>query len=166
MKGYAKAFECDYPGLKRVTILVVVLVELVFSPLVGAGADAAGKGVIHISITDIRPQKSGTLVILLYDRSGWLDALKAIRHVEVPVDGKVALDFTLTGIPYPATYAVQIFLDRNGNHKLDMHWFPLPGPDEPYGFSNHYKPFAKPDFLKASFPLKTSEMRLQVNMRN
>ena len=158
-------FARDYPGLKRVIILVVVLVELVFSPL-AAAADAAGKGVIHISITDIRPQKSGTLVILLYDRSGWLDAEKAIRHVEVPVDGKDALDLALTDIPYPAIYAVQVFLDRNGNHKLDMHWFPLPGPDELYGFSNHYKPFAKPDFLKASFPLKTSEMRLQVNMRN
>ncbi|WP_018293894.1 DUF2141 domain-containing protein [Mariprofundus ferrooxydans] len=166
LKGSAQALASESPWLKRVAILAFVLIELVFSPFPGAAADAAGKGVIHISITDIQPQKSGALVILLYDRSGWLDAEKAIRHIEVPVDGKGALELTLTDIPYPASYAVQLFRDGNGNHKLDMHWFPLPGPDEPYGFSNNYKPFAKPDFLKASFPLNKSEMALQINMRN
>ena len=166
LKGSAQALARDYPGLKRGAILALVLIGLVGSPLLGAAADAAGKGVIHISITDIQPQKSGALVVLLYDRSGWLDVEKAIRHIEVPVDGKSALEVALKDIPYPATYAVQVFRDGNGNHKLDMHWFPLPGPDESYGFSNNYKPFAKPDFLKASFPLNTSEVTLQINMRN
>jgi len=166
LKGSAQALASEYPWLKWVAILALVLIELVCSPLPGAAADAAGKSVIHISITDIQPQKSGSLVILLYDRSGWLDVEKAVRHIEVPLDGKDALEVGLTDIPYPATYAVQVFRDENANHKLDMHWLPLPGPDEPYGFSNNYKPFARPDFLKASFPLNKSEMTLRINMRN
>ncbi|PIP02988.1 MAG: hypothetical protein COW18_03715 [Zetaproteobacteria bacterium CG12_big_fil_rev_8_21_14_0_65_54_13] len=166
LKGSAQALAREYPCLKRVALLAIVLIELVCSPLAGTAADAAGKSVIHISITDIQPQKSGSLVILLFDRSGWLDVEKAVRHIEVPVDGRDALEVALTDIPYPATYALQLFRDENANHKLDMHWFPLPGPDEPYGFSNNYKPFAKPDFLKAGFPLYESDMTLRINMRN
>ena len=115
LKGSAQALARGYPGLKWGAILAVVLIELVFSPLAGIAAGAAGKGVIHISITDIQPQKSGALVVLLYDRLGWLDAEKAIRHIEVPVDGKSALEVALKDIPYPASYAVQLFRDGNGN---------------------------------------------------
>jgi len=61
---------------------------------------------------------------------------------------------------------VQLFQDQNDNHELDMHWLPWPGPDEPYGFSNNYKPFGKPAFTKASFPLNKKRLSLQIRMRD
>lgn len=148
-------------------LLSILAFALLASTLAPVQADAAGgKSLIHLSISNIQPQKGGSLVVLLYDKDGWLEPAQAIRHIEIPVDSKASLKADLTDIPYPATYAVQLFQDENSNHKMDMHWFPYPHPSEPYGFSNNYKPFAKPSFKRAAFPLNKKELTLQIKMRD
>lgn len=146
------------------SVFAFVLLTAILAPMPANAA--GGKADIHLNITNIQSQKGGSLVVFLYDKRGWLEPEQATRHIEIPINGKSTLKADLTDIPYPATYAVQLFQDENGNHEMDMHWFPYPHPSEPYGFSNNYKPFAKPSFTKASFPLNKKELMLQIKMRH
>ena len=139
------------------------MLGLAASPL---PAIAGGEGTIYINITDIQPQKGGSLVVLLYDKKNWLKPEQAVRNLEFPLSGRSTLEVDLSGIPYPATYAVQLFQDVNKNGKMDMRWLPYPHPSEPYGFSNNYKPFAKPFFRRASFLLNNEAATLKIKMRN
>lgn len=149
-------------------IFAFAMLALSCSPALAETVDtsAGDKAAIHLDVTNIQPQKGGSLVVLLYNRTSWLEPKQAIRHIEIPVKGKGKFSLDLTGLPYPAIYAVQLFQDENGNHEMDMHWFPYPHPSEPYGFSNNYKPFAKPSFTKASFPLNKKKLSLKIKMRD
>lgn len=145
---------------------ITAMLALLFAPLQATAADgAASTATIHIEISDMEPRPGDTLIVRLFDAAGWLDAAQAIRQLEIPVEGRERMSLELAGVPYPASYAVQLIQDRNGNHQLDMHWLPFPGPDEPYGFSNNYQPFGKPSFERASFELKKERRSLTIRMR-
>jgi uncharacterized protein (DUF2141 family) len=74
---------------------------------------------------------AGALMIALYDQSGqWLKKpLRALRQAAGPGTTTV----TLSDLP-DGDYAVSLFVDANGNGRLDTN--ALGAPTEPYGFSN------------------------------
>ena len=59
-------------------------------------------------------------------------------------------------------YAISIFIDLNGNGKMDTNFFGKP--KEPYCFSNNYKPvFSAPDFEDCSFNLeKDTTLKIKI----
>ncbi len=124
-------------------------------------ADRDTAATITVRITGIT--QPGQLVVLLYDRNGWLHPEAALQQLRIPIHTATPMRCQLYA-SYPQHYAIEAFLDLNGNGKLDMHWFPIPGPDEPVGFSNHYRPFAKPAFDKASFALQSPTAEITIHL--
>lgn len=61
-------------------------------------------------------------------------------------------DFTITLSLPKGTYAFSVYIDANGNKKLDKNMFGAP--KEPFGFSNSFKPkLSAPKFNQCSFDL-------------
>jgi uncharacterized protein (DUF2141 family) len=54
--------------------------------------------------------------------------------VKLKIDGKTT-ETTFRDVP-PGVYGVSVIHDENSNGKLDMKWFPVPGPAEGAGVSN------------------------------
>jgi len=118
---------------------------------------------IHLQVSGITQQ--APLIVLLFRNDGWLHAEQAIQQLRIPAGKHDPLSCTLVNIPYPNRYAIEAFLDLNDNGRLDMHWLPFPGPDEPVGFSNHYAPSGRPSFAKASFNVNTGKLALSIHLR-
>ncbi len=133
--------------------------------LASFSSPAAGEelSTIHLTLDGIGSGK-GPVIVLLFRRSGWLDQERAVRRLMLPVKGRGELTCDIRGIPYPASYAIEVFHDLNGNGHPDMHWFPLPGPDEPVAFSNNYTPFARPLFDRAAFRLDRKDLDLRISL--
>ncbi len=117
---------------------------------------------LHLQVSGITQQ--APLIVLLFRRDGWLHDEQAVQRLHIPADKYDSLSCTLVDIPFPDRYAIEAFLDLNDNGKLDMHWFPIPSPDEPVGFSNNYIPFAKPSFDKAAFRLNADNINMTIRL--
>ena len=80
-------------------------------------------------------REQGQLIVAVYtSKAAWLDLARAARVSRLaPKIGTVFA--VLEGLP-TGECAVLVFHDENGNGKLDMGWFPLPGPTEGIAASN------------------------------
>jgi 4,4'-diapolycopenoate synthase len=87
-------------------------------------------------VVDLTPNAHGDLGYLAFASSDGFpgDRDKALRHGFSPIPlGAKQMKITLD---LPAgTYAVSLYEDLNGNHKLDHNWIGIPG--EPVGVSNN-----------------------------
>jgi uncharacterized protein (DUF2141 family) len=100
---------------------------------------------------------TGTLVVKIFDKSQFDTSLTdestgpAVQAVTLAGDKSGKGSVTLTGIP-PGTYAVSVYLDANGDGKLNRGPF---GPAEPWGMSRLKNPpkDRAPRFNEASFTL-------------
>jgi len=146
--------------------IIILLLATFLSAPVAAADTSSDLATIRLTITNVDPDKSGNVDILLYDRHGWLHADQAIRHLELEIEGHRQLKLDMKALAYPETYALEVFQDSNHNHALDMRWFPFPGPTEAYGFSNDYIPFTKPSFAKASFLLRQKEVSIRIRLHD
>lgn len=137
----------------------VSLVVVLLSP---AALAAQRTGAVEVTVTGIRVQQAGTLLVELYDHaSGWLtlDSARALRRVPVTT-GSVTVTFD--SLPTGAGYAVAVVHDRNGNDKLDMRWFPFPKPKEGAGVSNDHVRMGKPKYEDARFSVLDSTARIRI----
>lgn len=92
----------------------------------------------------------GDLMIAVFDQPGqWLkQPLRGLRQAAVAGTMTVQVPDLPDG-----DYAVSLFVDRNGNAKLDSNAIGLP--TEPYGFSNDATGnFGPPGFEQARFSVK------------
>lgn len=117
-----------------------------------ARADEGGRVSLAISATGFRDGKGQAVVALYDDSSKWLKIDKAFRVQKVKIEGG-RVQATFTDLPV-GTYALSVIHDENQNGKLDMHWFPIPGPDEGAGVSN--------DATATIGPPKWNDARFQV----
>lgn len=126
-------------------------------------AEPAATVTLHLQVSGIN--RPVPMIILLFRRDGWLHNEQAVQQRYIPADQHDDhWSGSMAGLT-PGEYAIEVFLDTNHNGKLDMHWFPIPGPDEPVGFSNNYRPFAKPSFDKAAFSLQAHETTISIRLR-
>ena len=64
----------------------------------------------------------------------------------------------------PGDYAVSVYVDKNGNGKLDTNM--LGKPTEPYGFSNDARSaFGPPQFEEAKFTLSASGQTITIHLK-
>ena len=76
----------------------------------------------------------GQAIVALYNSSdSWLKIDRALRITRVPVASE-SVDVTFEGMD-PGVYGVSVIHDENVNGKLDMRYFPIPGPVEGAGVS-------------------------------
>lgn len=93
-------------------------------------------------------QKQGAVMVALFDKDDGFPRGKPLQVATAkPADGKAVVQFA--GLP-EGDYAVSVFLDENGNTKLDANVFGVP--TELFGFSrNARSPMGPPPFADAAF---------------
>ena len=105
-------------------------------------------------------QAKGQIYIGLYEREETWSTKQALR-VE---SGAYSDGFSATFKALPAgRYAVRLYIDENGNNKLDTRIFGIPA--EPFGMSrNAPSRFGPPSFMDAAIELSES-MATTINLR-
>ena len=101
---------------------------------------------LALSVNGVRSAK-GSIMIAVYDAEpGFRDPMKAMARISLRArEGSVKV--TLPDLP-PATYAVAVFHDENGDQELDANILGIP--TEGYGFSNDARGTMGPPSFQAS----------------
>lgn len=88
---------------------------------------------------------------------------KAIYREKILVNNQDELSIVFKNIP-KGKYAIAIFLDENGNYKLDKNLFGIP--KEKYGFSNNILPALRPaTFDESVFELNKEDMVINITLK-
>jgi len=112
----------------------------------------ATKHELTIQVSNIQDKYVGKKMYLAIwkDQTNFLKEDKIDVSEIIPINSK---NFNYKKSITEGTYAYSMYVDLNGNGKLDKNIFGAP--KEPYGFSNNFKPkFSAPDFLDCSFIIK------------
>ena len=114
----------------------MISIGLIAGLLLASPAYANTKGSLMVDIDSIDVSLGGTLAVYVYtNANNWLHPEQRGFGKIVPVTKK-KVTVEIPGVPY-GEYAVSVIQDLNGNKKIDMSWFPIPGPAEPTGVSNN-----------------------------
>lgn len=88
---------------------------------------------------------------------------KAVFHKIVEVEGKEIVEIPFESVP-PGTYAIAVFLDKNGNGKIDTNMFGIP--KEKYGFSNNKYPLTRAaNFKESAFTVGEKESSISIRLK-
>ena len=121
---------------------VLVLLSVLFCGITLAHAEQQGS--LRLEVT-LPSDAHGQIAYLVFAASKGFPNRQAdaLKHGFVPLaDGKSASQQINVGPLPPGRYAVSIYLDLNGNRKLDKTWLGIP--QEPVGVSNNPKARAGP----------------------
>ena len=142
-----------------------MLMTLIVTAISCFGVRAQQPPQTHLTVTvQLTHHSTGELAYLVFDSSSGFpsDPQKAIRHGFLPISsGKGAMRVE-TDLP-PGKYAVSVYEDLNGNHRLDRNMFGIPR--EPVGVSNN--PPARmgpPHFNDACFRLGASAKAITITL--
>ena len=140
------------------------LAEPAPAPSAPAPAATPARVSLVIDALDFKGSK-GRALFAVYDASAtWLKPPRALKLVTTPITGS-KVSVTIGDLP-PGVYAVSVIHDENTNNRLDMHWFPLPGPDEGAGVSNDATAtFGPPSFKDARFRLSDKGGLVTIHLR-
>lgn len=101
---------------------------------------------------------------------GWYDSAasfpepgKSIYGKIVEVENRESVEVSFENIP-PGIYAVAVFLDKNGNGKIDKNILGIP--KEKYGFSNNKYPLTRAaTFNEAAFTIGEKELSILIRLK-
>jgi acyl-CoA reductase-like NAD-dependent aldehyde dehydrogenase/uncharacterized protein (DUF2141 family) len=142
-------------------ILSPLLVSSILSIAHAAIAQAETHLAIDVRLTD---HAHGELAYLIFaSRNGFpSDRAKAIRRGFLPIPNRARQLLIDTDLP-PGTYAVSLYEDLNGNHKLDQNFIGIP--NEPVGVSGD--PIGRlgpPRFDECSFKLSDARQTITIKL--
>jgi uncharacterized protein (DUF2141 family) len=128
-----------------------------------ASSGAAHAGSLSVEIGDgIEPGEQ--VMVALYDQEAqWLR--KSVRGIKEAAPADLGSDGTHTlsiDALAPGRYAIAVYVDRNGNGKLDRGLFGKP--TEPYGFSNGGGMFGPPDFADAVIDVADGGSAIRIDL--
>lgn len=131
--------------------------------LLGSGiAQGQERGHLHIRVK-LPGGQNGQLGYLIFaNADGFPQSVrKALRHGFLPSNTSMD-DVDLGDLP-PGRYAVSLYLDENGNNKLDSGWLGIP--KEPVGVSGNPRPrMGPPHFEDSVFEMGEKDLTLEINM--
>lgn len=106
----------------------------------------------------------GSLYIGWYDKAeDFRKPDKAVFQKMVDVEGQESVEVPFENVP-PGIYAVAIFLDKNGNGKMDTNMFGIP--KEKYGFSNNKYPLTRAaNFKEAAFAVTETTQSFPIRLK-
>ncbi len=142
-------------------LLPVLLVGAAISLATVAQKPPATHLTIHVQLL---ARAHGELAYLIFNSADGFpgDRDKAIRHGFLPVAAGTQQMKIEADLP-PGTYAVSVYEDLNGNHKLDHNFLGIP--TEPVGASNNPHPhFGPPGFGECSFHIGTTSQTIFINI--
>jgi uncharacterized protein (DUF2141 family) len=116
---------------------------------------------LRIEVT-LPAQKQGAVMAALFDKSDSFPRGSPLLTAKAqPADGKAVVK--LGGLP-EGEYAAAVFLDENGNAKLDANVFGVP--TELFGFSrNARSPMGPPTFADAAFRVGPGESLQSIELK-
>ena len=142
------------------TAIVVVMSRAACSAQTAQGADLQLK-------VQLPSNAHGSVAYAVFkSREGFPnDKRKAVRggfSAESSAGQNVVID---AGTLPPGRYAVAVYLDENGNRRLDFGLFGIP--KEPVGASNNpHERFGPPDFDACAFQVGADDVTLAINLVN
>nr|WP_231708203.1 DUF2141 domain-containing protein [Sphingomonas populi] len=143
-------------GTVRAWATLAVLAMLGTPALAGG---ATGTGILHVQIGNVRTAH-GRVHIDVCTQAQFL------KDCPISAEAPARVGITtvsLTGLP-PGRYAVQAFLDENGNGKVDQALFGIP--KEGVGFSNDARiRLGPPKWTDAMFDTTGGEQTIRFNLR-
>lgn len=126
-------------------------------------SDPALKGKLNIIIKGIRSERTGELIIKLYQgEKNWLELGKELSQQAFPIAGRQEIRTLFIGLPYGEDIAVQVLHDENDNREVDFQWFP-PKPKEGIGVSNNQFRLGPPSYSDAKVHIQEMHT-LTINM--
>ncbi|KAA6456642.1 aldehyde dehydrogenase family protein [Acidobacteria bacterium AB60] len=142
-----------------------MILPLILWLLIGASLQAQARGNSHLTIeVQLGPKAHGELAYLVFDSpSGFPeDRGKAVRHGFLPIHADTAKLRIETDVPL-GTYAVSVYQDSNGNHKLDRNLIGIPR--EPVGASNNpTSHMGPPRFDECSFNVEDTSKTISITL--
>ncbi len=88
---------------------------------------------------------------------------KSVYRKIVEVENKDSIEVSFENIP-PGIYAIAVFLDKNGNGKIDKNILGIP--KEKYGFSNNKYPLTRAaTFNEAAFTIGEKELSIPIKLK-
>jgi acyl-CoA reductase-like NAD-dependent aldehyde dehydrogenase/uncharacterized protein (DUF2141 family) len=139
------------------------LFPLLVSTILATAHAATSHGETHLAIdVHLTSDAHGELAYLVFaSHYGFPgDRAKAIRHGFLPILDRAQQLRIETDLP-PGTYAVSVYEDLNGNHKLDQNFIGIPS--EPVGVSgNPIGRFGPPRFDESSFRLSGGPQTIDI----
>jgi uncharacterized protein (DUF2141 family) len=149
-------------SIRQYGLVLLSLLLMLAAPSRAHSEETAGT--IVVTITGIKAEQGGNMVIALYNSDeSWLKLDKAVLRKTLPASGD-SLHVEIENVPYGDTYAIQIIHDKNENGKFDMRRFPWPKPKEGAGVSNNKLRLGPPEYDKARFDLAQPLVSLHIKL--
>jgi uncharacterized protein (DUF2141 family) len=135
---------------------------LLFLTLIFSSSFSQDQAGLTVIVSGIQEGK-GVINVALYDSPDTFTDKPLKTAKSVLKRGQQEAEVTFTDVK-AGEYAVAVYHDLNQNDELDTNFFGIP--QEPYGFSNNYRPtVSKPSFSKAAFRInaekQTERIRIQ-----
>jgi acyl-CoA reductase-like NAD-dependent aldehyde dehydrogenase/uncharacterized protein (DUF2141 family) len=148
--------------LRALRRLFTIAVCVTMLPLCFAQSQQAA----HLTIAVNVPARShGDIAYLIFATPDGFpsDKNRALRHAFVPAPDSANVVNIDAGQLAPGRYAVSVYQDTNGNHKLDSGIFGIP--NEPVGASNNPRPgFGPPRFDQCSFQMQDKPISISISL--
>ncbi len=145
--------------------LIRLMTPLLLAVICGAMLTAQTKPQTHLTANvRLTPDAHGDLAYLIFRSPAGFpgDRDRAIRHGFLPIPPGAQTMRIETDLP-PGTYAVSVYEDLNGNHKLDHNFLGIPR--EPVGASNNPKErIGPPRFHDCSFYLGATPETITITL--
>lgn len=120
-----------------------------------------------VMVSDYENTKAVVRVGVFTPTSGFPKGSKGAKGYEIRPNGQKTATLTIRDLDY-GEYAIAIYQDVNGNGKLDTGGL-LGMPQEPYCFSNNFRPMARmrgPRFNDCRFTYSATQTEIKVRMLN
>ena len=127
-------------------------------------AEAPSEGHLQLDVRSPRPEEGRVGWAVYNSADGFpADKAKAVRHGFTPdVHGQSSVKVDVGLLP-PGRYAVSVYLDENGNGRLDSRIFGIP--KEPVGASNNPPPrHGPPRFNDCAFSLGENDKTVVIEL--
>jgi uncharacterized protein (DUF2141 family) len=138
------------------------LLALTLLALTGT-ATAAQAGSLAIEVGGGIKPGDLVMVAVYADDANWLrKPVRALRQAASADAGRSGRHQLAVDELPPGRYALAVYVDRNGNGKLDSGMFGIP--KEPYGFSRSRGFMGPPDFVDAAFELPEAGTSIHIKL--
>jgi len=122
---------------------------------------------LRVSITDYENTKAVLRVGVFTPSGGFPKSNRGAKGYEIKPNGQKSVTLAITDLDY-GDYAIAVYQDVNNNGKLDTGGL-LGMPQEPYCFSNNFRPMARlraPRFSDCRFTYSPTQTAVSLRMLN
>lgn len=134
-----------------------IIYPIIFSVL----STAAYAVPVELNVTNFL-SRQGTLMVAVFNDAGQFPDKKPLKTEMIGVKTEQSVNIAMD-LP-EGDYAITMFLDQNGNKKLDTNFLGIP--KELFGFSNNPSiRTGAPNFQECEFKVKSSDNKLSVKLK-